>query len=146
MTTPYAILEQCLREDLRCLDAHAHLGLFAFRHAGSSHKRIEYALRHYQVEVGVGELTVGKDFAGALPWGWVDNRPFLRCLQGLGLCWWRLSENEKAQEVFARLLLLDPPDALGARFLLWALERGLTWEEYGESEEQAYAEPESTAD
>jgi hypothetical protein len=30
----------------------------------------------------------------SLPWGLIDNRPFLRYMQGYGLCLWRLQQFE----------------------------------------------------
>jgi hypothetical protein len=32
--------------------------------------------------VRTGELSLGQNFEGLLPWGDVDNRPFLRCMPG----------------------------------------------------------------
>ncbi len=71
------LMELC-RTDLRCLDAHAHLGNLVF---DSGPKE---AIRHYQVGLRIGELSLGPDFDGVLPWGHIDNRPFLRCMHGLG--------------------------------------------------------------
>lgn len=114
-------LMSLLELDLRCLDAHAHLGNMAFE---MSPKR---ALRHYQVGVRIGELSLGADFKGVLPWGLLDNRPFLRCLHGFGLCLWRLDRIAEAKAVFERMLWLNPSDNQGARFLLADVNRGLEW-------------------
>jgi hypothetical protein len=43
---------------------------------------IEEALAHYAAGVWVAEQSLPEDFDGVLSWGWVDNRPFLRCLHG----------------------------------------------------------------
>jgi hypothetical protein len=64
--------------------AHAHLGNWAFDRV------VRTALNHYQRGVRIGQLSLGEGFEGALPWGFIDNRPFLRCMSGLGLCLWRL--------------------------------------------------------
>jgi len=117
------ILMDMLAEDLRCLDAHAHLGNFAFDH------RPELALRHHQVGVGIGELCLGADFDGVLRWGWIDNRPFLRCLHGYGLGLWRLGRSEEAVAVFERMLWLNPTDNQGVRFLIGPARAGESWEE-----------------
>ncbi|MEX2261407.1 MAG: hypothetical protein WD696_05625 [Bryobacteraceae bacterium] len=66
------LMDLCLA-DLRCLDAHSHLGNFVFDHRPTD------AIRHYEVGFRIGELSLGADFDGVLPWGWIDNRPFLRC-------------------------------------------------------------------
>ena len=112
-----------LAEDLRCLDAHAHLGNFAFE------RDPKQAMRHYMVGASIGAITLGTDFDGVLPWGLIDNRPFLRCLHGVGLCSWRLGERKEAAKTFARMLWLNPSDNQGARFNLASVEAGRTWEE-----------------
>jgi hypothetical protein len=66
--------------DLRCLDAHAHLGNLVFDHGPKE------AIRHFEVGLRIGELSLGDEFDGLLPWGLIDNRPFLRCMRGYGLC------------------------------------------------------------
>jgi len=105
-------LMDLLEADLRCLDAHAHLGLFAFAHTPAM------AIRHFEAGVQIGELSLGEGFQGLLPWGHVENRPFLRCLHGYGLCLRRLGRLDEAEEVFARLLWLNPADNQGVRFEL----------------------------
>jgi hypothetical protein len=47
-----------LEADLRCLDAHAHLGNMVFRHGP------HWALSHSEVGVRIGELSLGDDFDG----------------------------------------------------------------------------------
>jgi len=106
------ILSKTLEADLRCLDAHAHLGTMLFRYSPHS------ALSHYEVGVRIGELSLGDDFDGVLAWGLIDNRPFLRCMQGYGLCLWRLERWEEAEHVFDRMLWMNPSDNQGIRLLL----------------------------
>ena len=106
------ILAKMVEADLRCLDAHAHLGNMVFRHSP------RLALCHYEVGVRIGELSLGDDFDGVLAWGLIDNRPFLRCMQGYGLCLWRLEHWEQAERVFERMLWMNPSDNQGIRFLL----------------------------
>jgi hypothetical protein len=57
----------------------------------------------------------------------IDNRPFLRCLHGYGLCLWRLEQQDEAARVFDRLLWYDPSDSLGVRFLVEPVQRGEKW-------------------
>src|SRR6266540_238450 len=112
-----------LERDLRCLDGHAHLGNWEFDTAPS------HAIRHYEAGVRIGELSLGPEFSDVLPWGLVDNRPFLRCLHGYALSLWRLGRADEAAPVFERLLWLNPSDNQGERFNLAAVRRGKTWEE-----------------
>ena len=116
------VLSKLLTQDLRCLDAHAHLGSLYFK----SIPRV--AARHYAVGAAIGELSLGPSFEGVLAWGLIDNRPYLRCLHGLGLCSWRLGDFERAREIFTRMLWLNPGDHQGVRGCLPAVEAGRPWE------------------
>jgi len=120
------ILGQLLEMDLRCLDAHAHLGDLLFRTSP------ERAINHYEVGVRIGELSLGADFDGVLPWGLIDNRPFLRCMQGYGLCLWRLQRWEEAVQVFKRLLWMNLSDNQGIRFLLPNVRARLAYVDNGD--------------
>jgi hypothetical protein len=117
------ILMTLLEADLRCLDAHAHLGNLVFDHTPKE------ALRHYEVGVRIGELSLGENSTGVLSWGLIDNRPFLRCMNGYGLCLWRLGRRDEAARVFDRMLWMNPSDNQGIRFLLPAVRDGKRWEE-----------------
>ena len=90
-------------------------------------KEARTALDHYQRGVLIGELSLGEKFEGVLPWGMIDNRPFLRCLSGLGLCLWRLERFEEAEALFMRLLWMSPSDDLGIRFSLPQVRARKPW-------------------
>ncbi len=115
------LLEKLLIKDMRCLDAHAHLGNLVFD------QDARLALAHYERGVQIGELSLGEKFEGVLPWGLIDNRPFLRCLHGYGFCLWRLKRFEEAEAVFNRLLWLSPSDNLGLRFVLPRVREREPW-------------------
>ncbi len=117
----HRILMDLCQADLRCLDAHAHLGNLIFG------ARPEDAIRHYAAGLRIGELSLGPDFDGVLPWGWIDNRPFLRCLHGYGLCLWRLKRFEEAVLTFDRMLWLNPSDNQGVRFEIDEVRSGVPW-------------------
>jgi len=119
------LLDGLLAEDLRCLDAHAHLGAFAYDYSAV------LALPHFETGVAIGESSLPSGFDGLLPWGWVDNRPFLRCLHGYGLCLWRLGRLAEAAAVFEALLWLNPTDNQGARELVEPARAGVRWEPPG---------------
>jgi len=129
------LLGELLTADLRCLDAHAHLGNFEFRDPWP--EALDRAARHYGAGVEIGRLTLGDDFQGLLPWGLIDNRPYLRCLHGHGLCLWRSGDLASAGEVFRRMLWLNPYDNQGARFELAAVEAGLSWDDAAAGEADA---------
>lgn len=117
------IVEDLLEADLRCLEAHAWLG--------DQENRGIYrgnAIRHYEVGVRIGELSLDETFGGSLPWRLAGNRPFLHCLRGLGECQWDLERHDEAVRTFERLLRLDPEDGQDIRSMLAALRDGETWE------------------
>jgi hypothetical protein len=115
------LLGALLEADLRCLDAHAHLGNLMFDTSPF------WAVNHYEVGVRIGELSLDPNFAVVLPWGCLDNRPFLRCLQGYGLCLWRLQRFEEAEQAFMRMLWLNPSDNQGVRFALTRVRAREAW-------------------
>ncbi|MCC6806949.1 MAG: tetratricopeptide repeat protein [Deltaproteobacteria bacterium] len=127
----YELLMDTVHRDLRCLDAHGHLGNFAFDHSP------ERAIVHYEIGMRIGELSLPADFDGVLPWGLIYNRPYLRCLHGYGLCLWRAGRTEEARVVFERILSLNPNDNQGVRFCWQDVKNGLTWEASAAAEEQA---------
>jgi tetratricopeptide (TPR) repeat protein len=119
----YKILMDLCQADLRCLDAHAHLGNLVFD------GRPEDAIRHYEAGFRIGELSFGEGFDGVLPWGWIDNRPLLRCMHGFGLCLWRLGRFEEAGRIFDRMLWLNPSDNQGVRLLVDQVRAKDSWQD-----------------
>ncbi len=116
------ILMQLCREDLRCLDAHTHLGNLSFDISPGR------ALRHYEAGVRIAELSFPAGLDGiVLPWGFLDNRPFLRCLHGYGLCLWRLERFAEAAAVFDRMLWLNPSDNQGVRAIIGLARARQPW-------------------
>ncbi len=124
------ILMEVLGADLRCLDAHAHLGNLVFDRSP------ERAIVHYEIGMRIGELSLPPGFDGLLVWGRLYNRAFLRCLHGYGLCLWRLGRTSEAQQVFERILALNPNDNQGVRFCWYDLRKGRTWEEMQQREDE----------
>jgi tetratricopeptide (TPR) repeat protein len=116
------LLVKLLSEEPRCLDAYAHLGAFAYDYSAS------LALPHYEAGVAIGERSLPVGFDGVLPWGWIENRPFMRCLHGYGLCLWRLGRFAEAETVFTTLLWLNPGDNQGARELVETVRAQSKWE------------------
>lgn len=125
------MLMDLLCKDLRCIDAHAHLGNWAFDSSPDK------AIVHYEVGIGIGELSLRPGFDGLLLWGAIYNRPFLRCLHGYGLCLWRLGRVEEARQVFERILSLNPIDNQGVRACWGDVCKARTWVEMHRREEQA---------
>jgi tetratricopeptide (TPR) repeat protein len=116
------LLTEMLVQDLRCIDAHHHLGFMDFDNCP------EAAIRHFKMGYEIGQLSLGDNFIGLLPWGRLGNRPFLRCMHGYGLCLWRLNSHKEALAIFERMLWLNPSDNQGIRFLVHGLSNGDSWE------------------
>jgi hypothetical protein len=128
------ILMNVALRDLRCLDAHAHLGNLLFD------RWVEGAIVHYEIGVRIGELSLPTPFDGVLMWSALYNRPFLRCLHGYALCLWRLGRTDEAVSVFERILALNPNDNQGARFCWLDVRAGRTWEAAQQRDEAEQAE------
>lgn len=116
-------LMELLCTDLRCIDAHAHLGNLEI---DATPQR---AIVHYEIGIRIGELSLSAEFDGVLEWGPIHNRPFLRCLCGYGHCLWRLGRLSEAQEIFERILALNPSDNQGVRSFWDDVRHGRPWEE-----------------
>ena len=103
------LLDDLLAIDRRCVDAWAHLGLIAFetRGPGPAHEL-------YELGVAVAEASLPSGFNGVLPRGYIDNRPFLRCLHGLALCAWRQRRWDDAAAMFVARVWLDPAGSFDA--------------------------------
>jgi tetratricopeptide (TPR) repeat protein len=123
-----------LLRDLRCLDAHAHLGNLEFDRSP------ERAIVHYEIGLRRDELSLPQPFDGVLEWSRLFNRPFLRCLHGYnGICLWRLGRTREAVEVFERILAFNPNDNQGVRFCWHDVREGLSWDEAQERDDLAEA-------
>ena len=94
---------------------------------------IEEADDYFKAIINVGmkiwELSLPEDFNGVLLWSLIDNRPFLRCMHGYGLCLWKLKRFEEAEKVFEQMLWLNPPDNQGVRFIIYHVKDRKPWRE-----------------
>ena len=129
------LLMEALCVDLRCIDAHAHLGNLELA------RRPERAIVHYEIGIRIGELSLPPSFDGVLVWGAIYNRPFLRCLHGHGLGLWRLGKPDEAREVFERILSLNPNDNQGVRECWDDIRHNRSWEEMVAGEEACNVTP-----
>jgi tetratricopeptide (TPR) repeat protein len=112
-------LHALLEADPRYVDAYAHLGWLQ--------REPDQALGHYQAGVAIAELSLPDEFDGVLPWGRLDNRPFLRCLHGLCISLWRLARFDEATAAAESLLWLNPADHQGASEIVADLRARRRW-------------------
>jgi hypothetical protein len=116
------LLDGLLAQDRRCVDAWAHRGLIAFDSRGPG-----AALEFYETGVAIAERSLPDSFNGVLSRGLVDNRPFLRCLHGLGLCAWRQRRWDDAEAIFTALVWLDPTGSMNALACLEPVHARQRW-------------------
>jgi tetratricopeptide (TPR) repeat protein len=64
------------------------------------------------------------------------NRPCLHCLHGYALCLCRMGQLPQAQQVFERILSLNPNDNQGARFCWDDVRSRRSWDEMQAHEAQ----------
>jgi tetratricopeptide (TPR) repeat protein len=95
------------------IDSYHHLGNIEWHR-----RKIDRARKYYETGYRIGLLAIPEDFKGQLPWGIIENRPFLRATQGFGLALLRKKRTIEACEAFESLLRLNPNDNQGVRFLL----------------------------
>lgn len=112
------LLEDLIAADDRCLDAWAHLGLVRFETRGAAAARSAY-----ETGVAIGERSLPEGFGGLLPRGLIDNRPFLRCVHGLGICAWRSRRWDDAEAAFTSLSWLEPNEHSALSCLLQVTAR-----------------------
>ncbi|MFP3974608.1 MAG: tetratricopeptide repeat protein [Dehalococcoidia bacterium] len=101
--------------------------------------RTRQALQTWNEAVGLGFSCFPKDFSigeDLLPWGFLDNRPFLRAYEGLGLTLMENGETESAFTSFMNLLALNPNDNQGVRAIAidCCFRLGRPWEVLGIAE------------
>lgn len=122
-------LMKVVKEDLRCIDGHVHLGNLKFSD-GTRDYFTQIAIKHYTVGVELGNLFLGDSFSGKLPWGLIDNRPYLRALHGQCLSYWALNQFEEAERVANTLMKLNKNDNQGIRFILPNIKKKLPYKDF----------------
>jgi tetratricopeptide (TPR) repeat protein len=106
-------LEQLITREPEFIDSHAHLS-FAFHRQGKPKKALDAAL----AGVAIGERLIPEGFHGAIEWGYLENRPFLRALHGVVLAYMRLRRHKDAASFIDKMPAYNPNDNQGVRYLL----------------------------
>src|SRR3546814_10479040 len=96
-----------------CADAYV---LLAEEEAGSQ----QDALALYRQGVEAGERALGDEFEGLSGhfWGFLQTRPYMRARAGLAITLWRLGDQQAAIAHYRAMLILNPNDNQGIRYLL----------------------------
>lgn len=116
------LLRNMIDQDARCVDAWVHLGNFTLDSHGPGRAR-----PHYETAVAIAERALPDGFAGVLPRGLIDNRPFLRALHGLALCAWRQRRWNDAEQILTTTTWLDPSSAMTPLALLAEVQTRTPW-------------------
>lgn len=95
------------------IDLHAHQS-FTFLEQDKPKKALDAALSG----LAAGNRLIPESFSGAIEWGYVENRPYLRALQGAMLAYVRLRRHKDAATLIDKMLAYNPNDNQGSRYLL----------------------------
>ena len=110
------LAQKALKISPLCADAY---NLLAEEHA----KTQEEALGYYQKAVEAGKEALGpdgfKEYAGHF-WGFLETRPYMRSRLGLGEALWVTGQKDAAIKNFQEMLVLNPGDNQGVRYVLAA--------------------------
>lgn len=106
-------LELMITEEPTFIDAYAHIGNMYYEQG-----KPKKALSFYLDGISVGRRCIPEGYTGLIEWGHLDNRPFLRALNGAMLSYVRLHQHKNAVTMMEQLLTYDPDDHLGVRLLI----------------------------
>ena len=98
------------------IDAYHHLAMI---YEGTG--RLPEAQALWEKATNIGLQKIVEQFCGMgnkIPWGWLDNRPFLRACHSLGLQYMKWGSMAQATAVFETILNANPNDNQGIRSLL----------------------------
>ena len=93
-------------------DAHNHLGIACFDKG-----RLAQAEGHFIAAIESGAESLVQE-AGQVPWGFLENRPYLRSLANLALVRHEQRRYDGEVEIYERILRMNPNDNQGVRWLL----------------------------
>lgn len=103
-----------LQLDPRHADAHNHLGIVMLEA-----RKLKAAEEHFRAAIDGGQRHLERD-AAEVPWGFTENRPYLRGLANLALALLEQKKWAEALAIHKQLLKLNPNDNQGVRWLIGA--------------------------
>jgi tetratricopeptide (TPR) repeat protein len=109
-----AIFQDLLQQHPEHLDVHDSLA-HVYEEIGQDDRA--KALLEEAVRLGRRAFPQAFQSGDLLEWGWLENRPFLRCLCSLGLRYEREGRREETLAIYQELLSLNPNDNQGVRAL-----------------------------
>lgn len=108
-----AELNRLINQEPDFIDAYAHLA-FIFLEQNKPQKALDIALSG----LAISNRLIPESFSGIIEWLHVENRPYLRTLQGAMLAYVRLKRHNDAAALIDKMLAYNPNDNQGCRYLL----------------------------
>lgn len=105
-------LEDLINDDPEFIDAYNSIGFLEL-----DHSNFGIAFNYFDEAYKIGKRLIPRNFSGKIPWGMLENRPFLRSMEGIGVTYLFLNEFEKATRIFSKMLQYNPIDNQGIRAL-----------------------------
>ena len=99
-----------IEDDPEFIDAYNSLGWIAVEEFNYG-----IALYYFQKALKIGTSLIPKGFKGEIDWGIIDNRPFLRAIEGVGLSYLSINRFEQALKYFEKTLEYNSHDNQGMR-------------------------------
>jgi len=119
------IFHSVIKECPYFIDAYNHLAAMEWDEGN-----LTRAESNYSQAYEIGHTVLSANFRGKLPWGWAENRPFLRTVHGLALVKLRRGDIRSAKRLLDWLVKLEPNDYLGARSIIEDIRKGtVPWDE-----------------
>jgi tetratricopeptide (TPR) repeat protein len=106
------LFQRALKLDPRHADAHNHLGIVAL-----DMRKLKAAELHFRAAADGGQRHLERDGEN-VPWGFMENRPYLRALANLALVLREQRNWAEALTLHQQLLRLNPDDHQGVRWLI----------------------------
>ena len=104
--------EGIIKDDPEFIHAHSSLGFLELDYYNNGN-----ALHYFKKGYQLGNKLIPKNFRGQIIWAMMENRPFLRVMQGLGLSYLFMRKWKKAAQIFEKMLKYNPNDNQGIRAL-----------------------------
>lgn len=121
-------LEECISKDPNFFEPYL-LYHQILQDQGKAAATSEYLDRAYQRAINL--ITDDEDnWPDELPWAWLENRHILQTLLTKALSLWDEGKDEEALDLLRRLLGVNPPDNVGARYYILGIKEGTTFAEF----------------
>ena len=99
----------------------------AYNYLASVETDVDKALAFYKEAIEAGERSLGEEFMKEEKghfWGMIESRPYMRAKAGMAGCLFAKNRISAAIEIYREMLVLNPNDNQGVRYLLSTLLLG----------------------